>query len=729
MKLLKSMLTAILSILLAFIFMLTFVSCDTGDSGGRETRNKNLEPVEKFKELTIGETIYILPDSAKSISTTGKNLQIDDLIFATSLQGLVARNSSQIYIGKETDQWVSYIKAEYGINFETVGSLEELFDIFKDDIKSKTYVKFAYEDSSVNTMINQATTIASAKGSLLCPINIRVSDTDINGNTINPLEEYLKENGFTVEEDLIENIYSIEEVFEKYKGDLNKEVIGVLDPQMKSSYQMRDYIIAMGAGVYVTDYSFKDEMFKIYETYEPLALAIGCGQYKDNMKSQATGTTVKRGMDILQWSEEASAAGIIPVLTNKFDSTSAIANLSLFSALDKGTIGQIETNDNTPEDESEEVHYVSVLANFGNELDFWTDAFDKATKLNDRSRGEYPIGYTMTPMLYELMPQAYLRAYEEMTQNEVYIASPGGFGAANLEVLSKHKNANGNSLDKYLERTNDLLNKADMPYVSIYGSIENTKIIDEIASLSSVHGGFILTENYKVPTETGIYFKEYKGSNGEKLYKVFAATREVVRSVDFNPVEQISKDSVAKLLTRLSTYGKDKTKAEAYTLLQIDVTGAANSHAKIVSQIFKKAPEGICFVTPDQFLDLINKNVGPDGEKTRKVNSVNKDPEAYDIKIEIEDNGITRPINLFECIEQGNNSEELIFKIEKPENDGIVNVLEVDLKEGKYIINYEAPFIPDGNGGTDKFYYTVSDGTVTVRGTVTVEIWEASRIS
>ena len=109
-KKLISILATMLCLVVAFAMMLTATSCGNGPPTPTEAPPTiDRDPVESFPEmsqLSEDDTIYILPIGANdrlSIAANNRRLTNAEIIMATSIQGLVARNKAQIYIGSEND--------------------------------------------------------------------------------------------------------------------------------------------------------------------------------------------------------------------------------------------------------------------------------------------------------------------------------------------------------------------------------------------------------------------------------------------------------------------------------------------------------------------------------------------------------------------------------------------------------------------------------------------------
>ena len=682
----KSFWATLVCVLLAVVMIFTMASCDKEPEKPEVTPDPNKidkPAVESFKQLSVGDTVYVVPTDAKiSVVKNKKKLQPEELIMLTSLQGLVAQTKAQIYIGEMGDDAVTYLKDNYGLNFVEITSVEELFDKFA-DLTNKTYIKFRYYATNVSiSSINAATTIASATKSVMLPI-----DPD---NDYQKMIDLMESKGFTaldVGMDLVENKMGDTQAIEKYKDQLSKDTVAMLNPVQKNSYKLRDYVIATGAGVVMADYASKSAVTDFYKTTNPLAITIGTSEYFP----QGYGA---KGMTMEQWIEESAASATVPVLAGE------MANLSLFAALPKDVGTQKATKDNSVAEG--DVHYVAVVLNYGNDIAYWEDASTSKTKLANKNKGDFPVGYTMSAALYELMPQAIKAAYTDMTDNEMFIAAPAGFGMADLNKMAVLNE--GALLNKYLERSNTMFGNAGLNYVSTYGSIKDIAALDKVAGLSNVQGGFVLAANYTTPTG-GVYF-----SND----KVFVAAREVLRGDNFRTNKQIANDSLDKLVERLGTYSKDKTSADAYTLLQIESSASTTDFTKLVDKLYKKAPENVCFVTPDQLLALIKANVAPDSTLTQTVGCLNVAPTAENIEISTKE-GKQIKFEIEEYASDANVEDqgELSFGVTSRPEHGTVKV-----SGSKVTYKPEA-----GYTGTDTFEYTVSDGNevVTAKVTVTIE--------
>lgn len=692
----KSIWATLMCVVLSVVMLFTMASCDT-TTPPETTQTPEKDPytidkpcVESFKQLSAGDTIYVVPTDAKiSVVKNKKKLQPEELIMATSLQGIVAQTQAQIYIGQMDDEWVTYLTENYGLNFVEITSLEELIDKFA-DYTNKTYVKFRYYESNVSvSSINAATTIASATKSIMLPID--------EENDYQKMIELLENKGFTAldagvnmfvskdQPDVQENTMGDTQAIEKYKDQLSTEVVGVLNPMQKTSYKLRDYVIAMGAGAIMVDYASNAAMTKVYAGCNPLAIAFGNSSY--NHPSYGA-----KGMFAEQWIEVSAPTATVPVLTSE------MANLSLFAALPKDVGTQVATKDNSV---AEDVHYVAVVLNYGNDISYWEDAASSNKKLANKNKGEYPVGYTMNASLYEFMPQAIKSAYSTMTDNELFIAAPSGFGMADLKEMAKFNK--GDILNKYLERSNNIFGSAGLNYVSTYGSITDTAVLDKVAALSNVNGGFVLAANYETPTG-GVYF-----SND----KVFIAAREVLRGDVYRTNKQVANDSLDKLVERLGTYSTDKTSADAYTLLQIESTASTTDYTKLIDKLYEKAPDNVRFVTPDQLLALIKANVAADSTLTQTVGCLNVAPTAQAVEITTSA-GKQVKFEWEEYVSDANveDQDKLLVNIGSRPEHGTAKV------SGSKIT-----YKPEtGYTGTDTFEYTVSDGNEIVIAKVTVTI-------
>lgn len=689
----KHILVIVLCLCLSIATMLTLVSCDGGEAPGEPTAagttNENKDPSPGFKQIQKGDTVYILPtDSSAKLSVTvkNKNLQPQDLILATSIQGLLARQKAQVYIGKENDEWITYLKENYGVEFKVLESMEALFNLFKEAFpENRTYVTFDYNESAVaSSRLNQATTVASATGSILAPSDEK-------------LIEFVKAQGFTLAEggDFVTEATGEADLLKKYQDKLSQDVIGVLSPQMKATYALRDYLFATNAGVLLADDAGVTQ--EAYQNLNPLAMAFGAGSYE----STAYGGSITKGFNMTAWSELTGKAGIFPVYASK------MANLSLYASLSKDVGTQKATK---PLETADGVHYVAVLLNTGYDIGYWEDASTSKQKLAVSDRGAYPIGYTMTPALLELMPNAMKQAYETMSDNELFVAAPSGLGMADLKALKGHKN--GATLNTYLERTNETLGKADLGYLSLYGQIADTEQLDALAGLSNVKGGFVLTSNHVTP----------KGGAYLKNDKLFIAAREVLRGDNFRTNDQIANDSTEKLAARLSRYSTDKTSIDAYTLLQIEDSAEHKNYAKLLDKLYKEADATkIKFVTPNQLLDLIKANVSAEAVAQEQTNySLNIAPTGRDVQLTTQ-SGVKIQFDLSEYIDDENpeDKDKLTVSLASRAQNGKA----VQQRDRKNQLTTKFTYTPNADFvGEEVFEYNVSDGNEIVKAKIVIKV-------
>lgn len=583
-KVMKKVFSTVISVILIFVLLLSFTACNGPDSKKTEgpsktIGNEDMEVISDSSKLPVineSDTIVVVdPKSTKSL--TGKSkLTKSEEITLVSLQGIVAQTKAEIYIGKESDTILEYMKNEYGKTIEVVDDFKALLDRYKSHITDSGYVKIKYSPkATVTSNLNQASTISGAEKWLLVPCE-KIDD--------DAYEAAVKEAGFTMKLDLYYGTDNEIMVFEKYKDQLSTKVVAALHPQDVDS---RDFGIAHKAAFfyYKVDTTSSQELLNVYGSLNPLATVIG---WEDVV---AGDLAVQQGATTEEWIDRASYHGVTAIPVTE------VNNLSLFySIIEEGNLQQKESKDNATDGK----HYVTVIMNDGGDIGTTINNYEDSKTYASEDRANYPVGWTISPSLYDYASPIMSYLYNNMTDNEHFVASVSGFARADLNVLAEHNK--GKTLDAYMNRTNDLLGKSGIKYITYSGSLSDASMIDKYGKLSNVSGGFVLTPNYKNPTG-GI-----KWVDG----KPFIADREVIREAlnrgpEENKQEAMTK-FVGKAVERLNQYEANKSSLEGYSIVNVHTTDYA--YNKVVSGIYDKVDaEKIQFVTPDEFMDLIIANV------------------------------------------------------------------------------------------------------------------------
>ncbi|MFW6279393.1 MAG: GxGYxYP domain-containing protein [Bacillota bacterium] len=207
-----------------------------------------------FDYIVSGEARAYYPEinSPEELLTIERgNLDDEEYILISSLQGVLAQNQPEIYInaGGSYQIWLDKIKEEQEINVENVEDPYSLLQKFKDQLSG-----YILTDTDTPAL-NAATSLAGVrKAVIVCP----------------PLEDEVKDLGLEKIADVRDK--NPEWVFENYQDDLNNEIVFTQDP---GKLDLRDYIIATrGFVLFETPNSFYK---KVYDWLEPDSPRLGWG--------------------------------------------------------------------------------------------------------------------------------------------------------------------------------------------------------------------------------------------------------------------------------------------------------------------------------------------------------------------------------------------------------------------------------------------------------------------
>lgn len=254
-------------------------------------------------------------------------------------------------------------------------------------------------------------------------------------------------------------------------------------------------------------------------------------------------------------------------------------NLSLFSALPREQLEQKQTKKNGKG--AEKVHYVTFIMSDGDNVQWYVNGAPIASKMQGhKEKGKVPFGWSIAPSLVELAPNIMKYSYLNATENDHYVAAVSGAGYINPSVYPEA------ALNHFLKSTNDYMKKADLKYVSILDNAASEAVVDLYAAQEQIQGGYYFIGHKYGDGRGALYW-----SNG----KPFVAARETLWETE--PQEMV---------VRLNSYKKDPSVIEGYTM--VNVHPWSHNYQDVLEIAANLGPD-VVIVTPDEFMELIKKNV------------------------------------------------------------------------------------------------------------------------
>lgn len=400
-----------------------------------------------------------------------------DRLLAASLQGVVNANRPQIVIETDTD-WT--------FTTDLSASSVELFaliDAFRHDIEG--IVVF---DPDHPHSINAATTVAGARKCLVAP-----------PDSVGELEAI----GLEVVSDLREidaiadgSLATYEWLLETYWADTVDHVIVGLPPGNVAighpHWQLRDFAIATGAMTVWLDSQSTEQADLLAELLERASTpATYLGRWPD----EDGGITV------------ASQHGIASASADFLESA------SLWSGSNPTSSDAWPTRPTAPPPPLEDRLYVTITIAGGDSLQYCQR--DMKVHWASVHRGEYPINWTISPLLADIAPAFLAHYFETATPYDHFMCGPAGLGRSDPSAWPDA------AIDDIVERTGRYLEELDLTTLAIppttsldqdvIEAVETTTPIDGIVRESDEpattvrDGGVVVAESISGRSATAIH--------------------------------------------------------------------------------------------------------------------------------------------------------------------------------------------------------------------------------
>lgn len=470
---------------------------DVSMSGYVAFEDVDFSDLSNFKEAEgadSGErgTIYVIEDKSFYKATGNVVLDYDITKFTVSLQGLLNRNTSTLYVddGRDAMNWFRFLRSFtdaplYGMKREDIKSFDALLKAFADQIKKYGIVVW---DPAVPATSNLATTVCGVDGylpvmysnksdslykKLIDKFGEGIVKMDLRGKFTGKGTIWKTNRSSTGSAKCDAYIWALENYLRPKKCD--KENVAYmtdfyplsdkgsgkyLDNSVFETYlPSQDYVVSRG--VFAFDLAMfgdhpatDDPNQKVGLDYNTLKEILLC-QYKinDGKFSQCIGFppfpykyTDQQGGKydavMAEWTTvEVMSAYNIAVVAD-CPGPSSMYNCSIYSKYKRQVEYSQAKNrkkalDNLPEYD-EDTYYVFL---YGGDYDAasWTYHLAANEAWTDEKRGEIPIGWAFNPNLYARVPMLWDVFYHTATDNDFFIAGDSGAGYVNPLLLREGK--------------------------------------------------------------------------------------------------------------------------------------------------------------------------------------------------------------------------------------------------------------------------------------------------
>lgn len=485
--------------------------------------------------------------SLNVISATG--LTDAEKVVVSTLAGIAARVSGdQIYLneGGPASVWLKEMQNIYKIPSRNFSNLASLIARYKEAGIINGYIVYRPWTSGNSHSVNVATSLCGILG------GIAVAEDMV---------ETIKQMGVETE---LADVTDKEErwLLENYGSELDKTLAADLKPEIV--HHLRDYAAMTRSFVFFDENARNDWSWRT-SVLSGLEKGAHCFGYYDADEWGMVNNASKLGVTMLP--------------------TDLAANLSTMSSI-YDTEGLKQRAASTDDATEENVHYVTFIVSDGDNIAF--NLWGMQSYLDADVHGQFPLGMTISPALYDLAPAAMRWYFDFGKDNDYFIAGPSGSGYV---FPSKMNDAD---LDAYLTRLNEYVDKSGLNIVNILdqGIMTNPKVYNKYLAQPNIDA--IFYTGYGEKGDGRIVFSD----NGKPVIEQ--------RSVLWANIDSSNRGEESKVISQINSRAANPHSAEGYTFVFV--------HCWTKDQIaIKRVIDGlnsnVRVVAPDRFVALVKKNL------------------------------------------------------------------------------------------------------------------------
>ncbi|EPY2274910.1 GxGYxYP domain-containing protein [Clostridium sporogenes] len=470
-----------------------------------------------------------------------------------TLQGIVNNHCSyQIYTLNSSQPdyqiWLDDLKNNYGVSYKNISNPWELLDIYKSYVQG--YVLYSNK-SSKDPSINNACSLASLNNSIAVDESIENkvrahSITNISGDCRNTDKNW---------------------AYNKlWNSGLNHSIAIQLSPEKETS--LRDYAIMTKSLIFyedsINDTSLRD---KVFSSMNANSICLGWGP--DEFINVSTSSKHSVSMIAADWSYNLTVLSAFPSSPMPQNSSSNITN-------------------------KKNIHYVTFIMSDGDNQQWNLGTNYGSSKwYGSPYRGTFNLGWSLSPSLYYLAPTVFNLYYKNASygiNNDYFIVSPSGNG---YMYPSKY---NETALGTYINTLDDYMKKVDEKYVAIIddSSFYNNKLWDKFTVKPSIQG---------------LFYLDYHKHNNYHGKIIWSNNKPIVSCRDLLWSNLESEDELVKNINeRVSSGEVDIHDPNSYTFVYVHAWSKSLNNIENAVNKLRKNPK-VEIVTPETFMELINKNV------------------------------------------------------------------------------------------------------------------------
>lgn len=488
----------------------------------------------------------------------GSDLSNDMYAMVVSLQGIVAKERSEIYIKSSTNLvYVEQFIADNNLTVTEFSDPWELVRACKGYLADDGYVLF---ETTGSVTINTAATVSGVEKWLSVPQSAK-KDAERCGLKLK-MDMTLKNADGSY-------AHTYESLFERYKDVLNKNVIIHQSPDLVT---LRDYGIAAAAFCFYTDENSEkafDFRQKVYAWANLNAPVLGWSS------------------DELGYVEQASENGLFIIASDHS------SNLSYLSGCNCNTpFEQKYVNRKLQPDGSK--HYVALIMSDGDNLQ-WCQNLPFTHHFIDRqnSDADYKLTWTVPPLMARLAPEALKYLYNNANVNDSFIGGVSGMGYINPTEYPRRY------LSVFTEKTAEAMSYAGLSTLAVLDNSTSEskleKAMQKYADRDYITGGFMQIAD------------RYQSLNGKIVWcgdKPFISVR---KSLWYSSDDgQTMSEWLQSLANEINSLPTDPTSENGYSYINVHPWSMTIAD---VDYFVSLLDEHIELVSAEELLQLVKTNV------------------------------------------------------------------------------------------------------------------------
>ncbi len=486
--------------------------------------------------------------SLNVISTNG--LSDGEKVIVSTLAGLAARvTGDQVYIneGGPGSVWLKYLQNRYSVPVRNYHTLAPLVQHYMELGVVKGYIVYRPWSEGKSSSINVATTLCGLLRGIAVPAN---------------LVEQVKAMGVT--EELMDVTTRDEKwLYENYKEQLNKSLAADLKPEI--FHHLRDYVTMTNAFAFY-DYNARHDWSWRTSILSDLDKGAYCFGYYDLDEWGMVNNASQLGISMLPSDQAANLATLSSVYSTE-------------GLKQRAAVKEVVTEEN--------VHYVTFLVSDGDNIAF--NLWGLQSYFDHDLHGQFPVGYTISPSLYDLAPSVLCWYYEHSKEGDYFVAGPSG---SSYIFPSKMSDAD---LDDYLSKLNTSVDKSGLNICNVL----DQNIMDN----ARVYNKYLAQPNIDA-----IFYTGY-GEKGDGRIKFSDNGKPIIeqRNVLWEGLSS-NRGEEAVIISQINSRPANPHSVDGYTFVFVHCW---TKDQKNIKKVIDGLNENVRVVAIDEFVQLVKQNLAP----------------------------------------------------------------------------------------------------------------------